>query len=564
MDQLNKSVFDFSPSTFRKFCLVLLFMVTFAHSLFLSNRGLNYYDEGIAVYGASQIINGSVLYKDIWSNYAPGQYYLLALTFKVFGQSIIAERILSSVLNSGVIFCVYLLAYRLIRDATALFSWFFALALFSRYTFYGCNLPTAFLFCLLSFLCVAKFLETEKRFCLVLSGILIGLVTLFRHDFGAYTLLSECAIIILFKYRNQTVTKQSLSQKLWSCLKLCLLLLPGLFMVLIPVVVFFVFTVPARVLFEDLIWFPFAVYSKVRYVPWPFFPSIRILSENSSRFFRHMLVILPSNFMLSVLVLLSGHLMLTSWRKLAFSTKDWLALLLLFMSLTLFNYSRILSDIYHMVPQVLLMIIVLPWLCRVFAQNTGIRLYSFLKSLSVFLVIVAFIAFAPMFVRNTGGKLAISQSKNKYTKLQIDRARHIEIKSARAAPLQQAVAFVKSVTSPEERIFVGNSRHDKTRANEPMFYFLAERHNATIFNDLHPGLVTTETVQKRIMEDLIRHRVRYIVLSSKYEVVGTDKESRKNNGVVLLDNFIKLNYDEVEWFSHYTILRSKALVEIGY
>ena len=79
MEHLKKSFFDFSPSTIRKSFLVLLFMATFAYLLFLCTRGINCYDEGLTVYGASQIIDGKVLYKDIWSNYAPGQYYLLAL-----------------------------------------------------------------------------------------------------------------------------------------------------------------------------------------------------------------------------------------------------------------------------------------------------------------------------------------------------------------------------------------------------------------------------------------------------------------------------------------------------
>jgi hypothetical protein len=173
-------------------------------------------------------------------------------------------------------------------------------------------------------------------------------------------------------------------------------------------------------------------------------------------------------------------------------------------------------------------------------------------------MVVAFIAFTPMFVRYTGSKLGISQTKDKYTKLKIDRARYIEIKSTWAKSLQQAVAAVKDATAPEERIFVGTTRHDKTWSNEPMFYFLAERHNATIYNDMHPGLVTTEPVQKRIIGDLIGHRVRYIILTDTYRSDITDNKSSKSNGILLLDSFIKSNYDEVQNFGDYKIFKLKS------
>ncbi len=557
MVRLKKSFSVFPLSMNRKYYLIVLFAATLAHSLFLSTRGLNCYDEGLTVYGASQILAGKLIYKDIWSTYAPGQYYLLALTFKIFGQSIIVERVLSSLVNSTLIFCVYLLAYKLLRDATALFSWFFALCLFSKYPLYGSAVPTAFLLCLLSCLCIARFLETEEEKWLLLSGILIGLTVFFRHDFGVYLFLSECVMVMFLAYKNQTIVGQTLSLKFWKGLKTCVFLLPGLFVVLGPIVLYLLIKVPLEILFEDLVWFPFTIYSKVMYVQWSFFPDITLLAKDASRFWRHMHIILPVNFMLVVFVLLCVHLMLKFWRKLKFVTDEWFALLLLIMAIAFFNYSRVRSDIYHMIPQILLAIIVLPWLCRVFSQNRHLRFYAFFGVFAVILTAVAFVAFTPMFVRYTGSKFGISQVKNKYTKLEIERARHIEIKSTWAKSLQQAVASVKDATAPEDRIFVGTTRHDKTWANEPMFYFLTERHNATIFNDTHAGLVTTAPIQKIIIEDLLRHQVSCIVLTSTFGGDDIADISSGGDGVILLDSFIKSNYDVMQSFGNYIILQSK-------
>ena len=37
------------------------------------NRGINYYDEELVVYGASRILDGNIPYRDYWTTYPPGQ-----------------------------------------------------------------------------------------------------------------------------------------------------------------------------------------------------------------------------------------------------------------------------------------------------------------------------------------------------------------------------------------------------------------------------------------------------------------------------------------------------------
>src|ERR1041385_7062738 len=44
-------------------------------------------DEGIILQGAQRILDGQVLYRDFFSFFTPGSYYLLALVFRVFGAS---------------------------------------------------------------------------------------------------------------------------------------------------------------------------------------------------------------------------------------------------------------------------------------------------------------------------------------------------------------------------------------------------------------------------------------------------------------------------------------------
>ena len=49
-------------------------------------------DEGIILSDADRILRGQVPYRDFFYLYTPGSYFLLALAFKLFGQSLVVAR----------------------------------------------------------------------------------------------------------------------------------------------------------------------------------------------------------------------------------------------------------------------------------------------------------------------------------------------------------------------------------------------------------------------------------------------------------------------------------------
>src|SRR3982751_6312534 len=65
------------------FVLTCLFL-----SVFVNYTNLNG-DEGIILQGAQRVADGQVLYRDFFSFYTPGSYYLVALLFKLFGSSML-------------------------------------------------------------------------------------------------------------------------------------------------------------------------------------------------------------------------------------------------------------------------------------------------------------------------------------------------------------------------------------------------------------------------------------------------------------------------------------------
>ena len=69
-------------------CIVLLvFLVSFVYLCLFRRYTAMEPDEGIILQGAQRILQGEVLYRDFFSFYTPGSYYLLAALFKVFGSS---------------------------------------------------------------------------------------------------------------------------------------------------------------------------------------------------------------------------------------------------------------------------------------------------------------------------------------------------------------------------------------------------------------------------------------------------------------------------------------------
>lgn len=58
------------------------------------NLSVNIADEGFFLYSAKQIALGQIPYKDFFMHVTPGNYYLLAFLFKIFGTYIVIDRIL--------------------------------------------------------------------------------------------------------------------------------------------------------------------------------------------------------------------------------------------------------------------------------------------------------------------------------------------------------------------------------------------------------------------------------------------------------------------------------------
>src|SRR5215813_3965965 len=101
---------------------VLLFLTSCIYLLAFRNVVNMDPDEGIVLQGAHRILDGQLPYRDFFTFYTPGSFYLTAALFKVFGDSILVAR--SALMFFGASFTViaYSLAKRACTHAIALLT----------------------------------------------------------------------------------------------------------------------------------------------------------------------------------------------------------------------------------------------------------------------------------------------------------------------------------------------------------------------------------------------------------------------------------------------------------
>ena len=77
----------------------LLFLGTLVYLGFIWPHDLYPYDEGMLLYGAKRILDGQVMYRDFFEIYTPGSWYVMALTYALFGVSMDTARMTMAVLH---------------------------------------------------------------------------------------------------------------------------------------------------------------------------------------------------------------------------------------------------------------------------------------------------------------------------------------------------------------------------------------------------------------------------------------------------------------------------------
>ena len=142
-------------------------------------------DEGILLQGAQRILDGQIPYRDFFSFYTPGSFYLVAALFKVFGNSFVVARLSLAITGAVCSVMTYALARRASSRGFALLAAALATAAGVAYRFLVLHNWYSTLLACLALYSAVRFLESRKPAWAFAAGSLCSLTSMLEQSKGA-------------------------------------------------------------------------------------------------------------------------------------------------------------------------------------------------------------------------------------------------------------------------------------------------------------------------------------------------------------------------------------------
>ena len=141
---------------------VLVFLGSLSYLCFFRRYSSMEPDEGIVLQGATRVLAGQVPYRDFFSFYTPGSFYLIAGLFRIFGNSFAVAR--SSLVVTGALCSTitYILARRVCSRRISLLAGVLATIVGTAFRFLVLHNYYSTLFSCLAVLAAVRFVEERK------------------------------------------------------------------------------------------------------------------------------------------------------------------------------------------------------------------------------------------------------------------------------------------------------------------------------------------------------------------------------------------------------------------
>jgi hypothetical protein len=535
--------------------VLVLFALAFIYLIPGINQPVNIYDEGIIAYSAVRVMDGHVPYRDFWSIYSPAQFYVLAALFKGFGTTILVERLWDTATRALLAVAAYLIVSRLASRRLGLLAWvavtawvgYYSYSYQNYWVFYGYPAFPAIAFCLASILALIVYFERPRTWLLTTGGILLGIAALFRHDFAIYCFAGQLLALAYYGLLSPANPPGSLRDRIGLIIRSLLPFALGAAVLVVPMAVYFILQAPLNELVYDLFTFPAAIFPRFRALPYPSFGIGDRLA-----FYLPFLVFALAGAVAVVMLRQRRAEHIDAARDARHLARALGIVMLIVFGLLAFNQARVRSDLIHtpafFLPALILIVVLLKGIPQMKLQPAG--------DASIAMTITAGVMLAAVLLPPVVDRIQLLSDPQRMSPPiahGLERARTALV----GQDMGDAVRYIQAHTGPADRIYVGDSIHDRVFVNEPMFYFLAERHSATRYHELHPGVATIAPVQQEIAADLERFQAPYLVLSNQFENAREPNESALSSGVKILDEYIASHYTHVQRFGPYFILRRK-------
>jgi hypothetical protein len=111
------------------------------------------------------------------------------------------------------------------------------------------------------------------------------------------------------------------------------------------------------------------------------------------------------------------------------------------------------------------------------------------------------------------------------------------------------IRYVDRFASPSDAVFMGLTSHDRTRVNDARLSWLMPRPLASRYLELEPGIITSESVQREVVQSL-SSGIRWLVLQDT-AITGTAGYPFQRSAV--LDQYIAANYKRAMSFGKFHV-----------
>jgi len=288
-----------------------IFGCTFLFLIITMYRYIPPYDEGLILVGSTRVLSGDIPYRDFYTNYGPAQFYILAALFKLFGPSVLVERLWDVLIRSCTVLVIYLIVNHAWGRGRAIFLAALTAMWLSYFENYGYPVFPCLLFSLLSLYCMVPVYRGSRAIApLLASGLCVGVTILFRHDVGIASAAAGAFTLGLFHLTQEIDTPR----KIRALLRSAKIYTGGIAIPLVIPLALLVAAGAAHDMLVDLVVIPARVYVRMRSQP---FPSVVEIARDviDLNYRTHAWEFPTPAVYLPILGVLAGVLTATAWGK---------------------------------------------------------------------------------------------------------------------------------------------------------------------------------------------------------------------------------------------------------
>jgi hypothetical protein len=526
--------------------LAIVFLISYLALFFGMPRRPGMYDEGIVLTGAMRVAAGQIPHRDFYFIYGPAEAYILAGLFKVFGTSLLAERMFDLFFKALTVTAVYAIVSSYCRKSIAIFISIVALMWFFGQNGFGyATTPVSLLNLVGTVLILPVFTGRVSTRRMLAAGAISGVASLFRYDTGIALLGIHVCVIAIAIYPQSKGAANRLrlfASTFWPYLL-------GFALLTLPPALYYLSVAPLAPLLHDVILFPRKYYFAGRNLP---FPGMTLKELENLGIYLPLAIAAISLYALVQPLSGKGGDDASSSQG-----RRWRGFLLAFGLLLGAMY---LKGLVRLSPvQLYLAIIPSLLLIAVLFQHRS----AFARPVRILITCLMGLSFVPA-AWSSLHEIRLEQVRF----LSVAQMPHTDIETAWckfANPLTRgvcflpeddrihAVEFISSHTQPGQPLYSGLKHHDRVFANDNIIYFATERLPATHWSHFDPDLQNRLDIQTQMIRELERNPPPYITLDSEFDLVREPNDSSKSSGVTLLDDYIHAKYEPSETFGTISI-----------